>query len=180
MAVIVVGGIVYFVRPDVVQSVAQGVAQDAERRESQRIAEKARKQDMREREVATLTNAERERNGVSPLRWDSELQAIARAHSKDMAENNYFAHKNNEGEGVTQRGINAGYRCVKPSSIGLGENISYATGPFSAEETVRGWMDSPGHRSNMLDVYYDRIGVGIHEGWNSDSGLVFYATMVLC
>lgn len=180
VAAMVVGGIVYFVRPDVVQSVAQGVAQEAKQRENQRIADKARKQEMREREVATLTNVEREQNGVTPLRWDSELQAIARSHSKDMAENDYFAHKNNEGDGVTQRGINAGYRCVKPHSVGLGENISYDTGPFSPGETVRGWMNSPGHRENMLDWRYDRIGIGIHEGWTFEHGQAFYATMVLC
>ena len=107
-----------------------------------------------------LTNIERERAGVPPLLWDSALRDIARSHSRYMAENDYFAHENKEADRVTERGIKAGYHCVKPATIGLGENIAMSSGPFVPEETVRQWMGSPGHRENMLDVFYDRIGIG--------------------
>ena len=209
LAVIAVGCVVYFVRPDIVSNVAQGVAEDAAMREKELVAERAKtltlpaqavatpttvmqeqhspgpvstpnittnatqesakdtaKRDVErevqkamtvepveravatpttikqerhspgpvltpdiitnatqedaediakraaERAVATLSNSEREQHGLSPLHWDSALADIARSHSKDMAANSYFDHRNKQGENTTQRGLKAGYRCV--------------------------------------------------------------------
>ena len=181
LAVIAVGGIVYFVRPDIISNVAQGVAQDATMRDAEREADRARKLDLLERQVATLTNIEREQHGLRPLLWDSALRDIARSHSQDMAAHDYFEHRNQEGENATQRGLKAGYRCAKGLSVGLGENISFtSSGYFTPEDTVQRWMDSPGHRVNMLDPMYDRLGIGIHEGRGTDHGRGHYTTMVLC
>ena len=81
----------------------------------------------------------------------------------------------------TQRGVKAGYRCVKATSIGLGENISFtSSGYFTPKDTVQRWMNSPGHRVNMLDPLYDRVGVGIHYGWSSNLGRGYFVTMVFC
>ena len=178
LAAVAVGGIVYFVRPSVIGNVAQEVAQNAERLNEEREAEKARKLDLRERKIATLTNVEREQVGIPPLLWDSELRGIARSHSSDMAENNYFAHRNELGDRATERGVRAGYQCSKGTSFGLGENLEFATGQLTPEETVQGWMDSPGHRKNMLSRSYDRIGIGVHDGLGSGQG--YYTTMLLC
>ena len=181
LAVIVAGGIAYFIRPDIIRSLAQEVAQDAARRDEERESDRARKLDLLERQVATLTNVERERHGLHPLLWDSALRDIARSHSKDMAAHDYFEHRNKQGENVTQRGIKAGYQCAKGLSFGLGENISFtSSGYFTPEDTVQRWMESPGHRLNMLDSIYDRVGIGIHEGRGSDRGRGHYTTMVLC
>ncbi len=175
---IVAGGIVYFVKPDAAEKVASAVASEAAQRAEQRAADKAEKQDLHERHIVTLTNIEREKRGLHPLLWDSDLRDIARSHSKDMAENDYFAHRNKVGDGATERGIKAGYSCRKPGTIGLGENIHF--GLTDPEYTVQSWMDSPGHRENMLDPTYDRVGIGIHEGHSSNYGYGYYSTMVLC
>ena len=180
LAVIAVGGVVYFVKPGVIGNVAQEVAQDAAKRNEEREAERARKQDLHERQIATLTNIEREQRGIAPLLWDSDLRGIARSHSQDMADSDYFAHRNKMGDRATERGMKAGYTCLKGTSIGLGENLYFATGHLAPEETVQGWMDSPGHRKNMLNRSYDRVGIGINEGESSVYGSGYYTTMLLC
>lgn len=172
--------------PDEAEIAARRAERDAERearlaewtaeREAQakeRAAEEERDLQLQERTVGTLTNLERERYGLEPLQWDKELQAIARAHSRDMAENNYFSHDNQEGQGPTARGEEAGYLCQRPTSpfsytYGLGENIYHGGGP---DEAVESWMDSPGHKANILDSTYEAVGVGIHGG---------YTTQVFC
>ncbi len=154
------------------------MAQNAERRNEEREAEKAKKLDLHERKIATLTNIEREQVGIPPLLWDSELRDIARSHSSDMAESDYFAHRNKVGDLATERGVRAGYLCRKGTIFGLGENLEFATGQLTPEETIQGWMDSSGHRANMLNRSYDRIGIGFHEG--GSSGQDYYTTMLLC
>ena len=179
LVAIVAGGIIYFVKPDAVEQVASEVAAEAAKRAEERAAEKAEKQDLHERHIVTLTNIEREKHGVHPLLWDSELRDIARSHSRDMAENDYFAHRNKVGDRATERGVKVGYPCRKPGTIGLGENIHFGS-IGEPEATVQSWMDSPGHRENMLDPAYDRVGIGIHEGHSSGYGYGYYSTMVLC
>ena len=170
--------------PDITTNDAQKAAQDPVKRDEERAereVEKVSKLALLEREVATLSNTEREQHGRSPLRWESALADIARSHSKDMAANSYFEHRNKQGENATQRGVKAGYRCVKATSIGLGENISFtSSGYFTPKDTVQRWMNSPGHRVNMLDPLYDRVGVGIHYGWSSNLGRGYFVTMVFC
>ncbi len=172
--------------PDEAEIVAKRAERDAERetrlakwtaeREAhakERAAEQERELQLRERRIGTLTNLERETYGLQPLQWDKELQVIARAHSQDMAEKSYFSHDNKEGQDPTARGEEAGYLCQKATaafsySYGLGENIHYGGGP---DEVVESWMDSPGHRANILDSSYSRVGVGIHGA---------YTTQVFC
>ncbi len=137
-----------------------------------------------EKRIHTLINEQRINNGVSSLGFDDNLALIARGHSVDMSINNYFEHNNKKGEDPTMRGQNAGYSCRKDYGSyytnGMAENIfqnnlydstSYVNGiPVShdwnsleeiAQSTVNGWMNSPGHRHNILKTQYDREGIGV-------------------
>ncbi|MFV2178112.1 CAP domain-containing protein [Actinomadura sp. LOL_011] len=106
--------------------------------------------------VIALTNAERADAGCSPLRADERLMAAAERHSADMAANGYFSHTSQNGDTPWDRMEAAGY--TSPGA----ENI--AKGYSTAEAVVRGWMDSPGHRRNILNCDLRAIGAGMADG----------------
>lgn len=108
-----------------------------------------------EAEVVDLVNDERTANGCSELRVDERLEEAARGHSEDMAERDYFDHTTPDGEGPGDRAADAGYRWWS------GENI--AMGYRSAEAVVAAWMDSPGHRANILSCESVATGVGVAD-----------------
>ncbi|MCK9895536.1 CAP domain-containing protein [Frankia sp. AgB32] len=108
-------------------------------------------------QVVALTNAERERVGLHPLSVDPTLAAAADAHSRDMAARGFFAHTSPDGRSVSDRVVALGYRYSR-----VAENI--AAGQTSAEEVVTGWMNSPGHRANILIPQLRQIGVGYATG----------------
>lgn len=108
-------------------------------------------------EVLAATNAERARHRLAPLTADPRLATAAQRHSEDMVRRAFFAHENPDGAQVWDRAVAAGYRYRK-----VAENI--AAGQRTAEEVVRGWMASPGHRANILDGELTQIGVGHAEG----------------
>lgn len=91
-----------------------------------------------EKEVIRATNAERARYGVPPLRIDRSLVQTARAHTVWMAR----------------------YRTLQHTQIGVAENI--AMGQRTSAEVVQSWMESPGHRANLLNPSYRRIGVAAY------------------
>ena len=100
-----------------------------------------------------LTNGARAEEGRAALICDADLAAVARAHSADMCARDYFDHTNLDGESPGDRVSNAGF-----SHRGIGENI--AAGNDTAAATHTQWMNSSGHRRNILDANYTRIGVG--------------------
>lgn len=106
--------------------------------------------------IISLTNAARADHGGSPLLADIGLDAVAQAHAVDMADRGYFSHTNPEGEEPWDRARGAGV-----SFSLMGENIAIN---FSAAGAVSAWMDSPGHRENILREGFGRIGIGVHEG----------------
>ena len=111
------------------------------------------------------TNAARARNGCGALTSDRRLNVAAQGHSEDMAANDYFSHTGQDGSSFADRIRAAGH----PSPGG--ENI--AQGQEDADEVVQAWMDSPGHRRNILDCAYTSIGVGYEPGgryWTQDFG----------
>jgi len=132
-----------------------------------------------EQYVFEYTNEERRNQGLRELEWDSRLAEIAREHSIDMAENDFYDHINLRGEDPTDRAKRHGYPLHKDLgggyySEGIAENIAtMATGYVEdfgnvendaesiARALVDAWMDSKGHRANILKPDYDRIGVGI-------------------
>ncbi len=106
-----------------------------------------------EQEILKLTNAERQKAGLAPLAIDENLMKSARAKSKDMAQNRYFSHTSPTYGSPFDQMATFG---VKYRSAA--ENIAY--GQRSAEEVVRAWMDSPGHRQNILTGNFTHIGIG--------------------
>lgn len=112
-----------------------------------------------EQQVFELTNQERAKNGLQPLQVDYELSKVAREKSRDMQVNNYFDH-NSPTYGSPfdmMRSYGIDYRTA-------GENI--AMGQRTPQEVVNAWMNSPGHRANILNGDFTHIGVGYVEQGN--------------
>ena len=112
-----------------------------------------------EKEVVRLVNIERSKNGLSPLTYDWELSRVARYKSQDMKDNNYFSH--------TSPTYGTPFQMMKSFGITYktaGENI--ARGYNTPESVVNGWMNSSGHRANILNSTYTRIGVGYVKDGN--------------
>lgn len=108
-------------------------------------------------EVVSLTNAHRASHGLRPLADDPRLTAAAQAYSEDMAVRRFYSHTSPEGTQPWDRARAAG-----STHLGIGENI--ACGQRSPAEVVQGWMDSPGHRANILKPDFTHIGVGFQGG----------------
>ncbi|MFH9089609.1 CAP domain-containing protein [Streptomyces sp. NPDC017673] len=108
-------------------------------------------------EVVARTNAERARTGLPPLAVDPLLTTAAQAHCADMVARDFYAHTSPGGAQPWDRAAAAGSRRRL-----IGENI--ACGQRSPAEVVDGWMDSPGHRANILKREFTHIGVGFTGG----------------
>lgn len=109
-----------------------------------------------ERQILDLANAVRVKNKKEDFEWDDEISKVAREHSKDMAQNNYFSHVNLEGESPFKRMEDEDIKYVMAA-----ENI--AAGQPSAIFAHEGWMNSMGHRKNILGDC-KRLGVGVSFG----------------
>jgi uncharacterized protein YkwD len=129
-------------------------------------------------------NEQRKDNGLLPLTWNPILSQAALNHSNDMAKRDYFEHNDPEGHDFTYRYSQVGFNCQIPVSdyeySGGGENIMYLEGYYGEEniasQTVTGWMNSSGHRHNILTSYFQSEGIGVAE---SDDGKI-YATEDFC
>lgn len=108
-------------------------------------------------EVVDLTNRERARAGLRPLAVDPALSTAAQAYSTDMAARAFYSHTSPEGSQPWDRAAAAGSRMRM-----IGENI--ACGQRSPAEVVEGWMNSPGHRANILKRDFTHIGIGFAGG----------------
>ncbi|MEW2305853.1 CAP domain-containing protein [Streptomyces sp. NPDC006655] len=108
-------------------------------------------------EVVDLTNRERARAGLRPLAEDPQLASAAQAYSTDMATRCFYSHTSPEGTQPWDRAAAAGSRRRT-----IGENI--ACGQRSAAEVVDGWMNSPGHRANILKPEFTHMGTGFAGG----------------
>jgi uncharacterized YkwD family protein len=114
-----------------------------------------------EKEVVKYTNIERVKNGLSELKIDSKLSEVAWYKSKDMQVNGYFSHTSPTFGSPFEMMISFGVNYTA-----AGENIAW--GFRSAEEVVTGWMNSEGHRRNILNANFTHIGVGfVQEGYYS-------------
>lgn len=128
-----------------------------------------------EQRIHESINAQRQKNDRKPLMLDEALSKLAREHSEDMAKRGYFKHINPEGLSPMKRAEAAGYK-VCPL---MGENI-YQNNLYSrvieekkkttydwnsmdkiANTTIKGWMDSEGHRQSILDRNYTSEGIGV-------------------
>ncbi|PTM59013.1 CAP domain-containing protein [Desmospora activa] len=108
-------------------------------------------------EVVKLVNQEREQRGLKPLQADAKLSKVARDKSQDMIDNHYFSHDSPR--------YGSPFDMMKAYGISYrsaAENI--AAGQTSAKQVVDGWMNSDGHRANILNPDLDTIGVGYAKG----------------
>ena len=112
-----------------------------------------------ENEILKLVNETRKKNGLKELVWVGALADVARAHSKDMADNGYFDHVSPTAGSPSDRAISVGLP-------GVGENI--AAGPLTPAAVHEAWMNSPGHRANILNADYRFIGVGFYQSSKTD------------
>ena len=120
-----------------------------------------------EAQVLSLVNEERAQAGCSPVTADKELGTLAQRFSDDMAARGFFDHTDPDGDTPWDRARQMGI-----SDLG-GENI--ARGQADAQAVMDSWMDSPGHRANILNCDYKTLGVGVHVGpggpwWTQDFG----------
>ncbi|MEN9626353.1 MAG: hypothetical protein RL557_681 [archaeon] len=104
-----------------------------------------------------LVNNERTTIGLSALQANANLETAGLLHSKDMAEQKYFSHTSLDGRSFATRIKNQNYY---PYSY-IGENIAYHSGAPSAEKVFTMWMNSDGHKKNMLSANYKDMGLGV-------------------
>ena len=104
-------------------------------------------------DVFVFTNAARRANGLSELTWHNSLGNAGHAHATDMAQRNFFSHTGSDGSSSGGRARRYGY-----NSSYVGENI--AKGYQSAQAVFNGWMNSDGHRKNILNGRYRDCGIG--------------------
>lgn len=109
-----------------------------------------------ENHILGQVNEERAKAGLAPLKIDYRLVSTARAKSQDMIDNGYFAHESpvlgSPFEQLKRAGISYRY---------AGENIA---GNTSASRAMEAWMNSPGHRVNILNPEFTHIGIGVMDG----------------
>ncbi|MFD6204400.1 CAP domain-containing protein [Streptomyces rubiginosohelvolus] len=107
-------------------------------------------------EVLALVNQERAKVGCSPLSTSAPLTSLAQNFSEDMAARGFFDHTDPDGDTPWDRAAQAGVQGL------AAENI--ARGQADAQAVMEGWMNSEGHRANILNCDYKTIGIGVHEG----------------
>ena len=109
-----------------------------------------------EKEVFDLINKQRTQNGLSSLKENMELQRVAKIKAQDMVNNNYFSH--------TSPTYGSPFDMLKSFKISYntaGENIA---GNSSNSDAVTAWMNSPGHRANILNSSFNQTGIGVVKG----------------
>lgn len=121
--------------------------------------------------IFTRVNEERAKAGVPALTYNKTMEKYARIKSQDMGQRNYFAHEDPEGKLITEKMKSDGV-----SYNSWGENIAYIGGGSSSNvelgnEFMTNWMNSPGHRANILSTNFASIGVGVYK-----IGDTYYAT----
>jgi len=124
-----------------------------------------------ERDVVRLVNVERANQGLAPLQIDARLTAAAQGHARDMARNDFVSHTGSNGSRFHERIEGQGY-----SGAPLAENV--AAGYSSPASVVAGWMESAGHRANILNAALGHVGVAhieqpgsqYHNYWSQSFG----------
>jgi uncharacterized protein YkwD len=124
------------------------------------------------RSTVCLLNRERGRRGLHRLTLDARLSSAARAHTRDMVRRRYFAHVSRSGGDVVDRLNRVGY--MRGASRWLvGENLAWGGGSRSTpRQIMQSWMQSPGHRRNILDSRFRELGIGVLANTPVDAGPV--------
>ncbi|WP_416985777.1 CAP domain-containing protein [Streptomyces sp. T028] len=116
--------------------------------------------------MLALVNAERAKAGCSPLTENAKLAKAAQDHSQDMADHKNMSHTGSDGSSMTDRLSRVGYEFRS-----AGENV--AAGYNSPESVMDGWMNSSGHKANILNCGFKEIGIGLAQPgyyWTQDFG----------
>jgi uncharacterized protein YkwD len=117
-----------------------------------------------QKELLSLVNAARAANGAALLCLNSKLNAAAQAHSNDQAAMNRMSHTGSNGSAFNERITAAGY-----SGVATAENV--AMGQRTVQEVFNDWMNSPGHRANILGKSYNHMGAGLSNFfWSQEFG----------
>lgn len=112
-----------------------------------------------------LINRERTGRGLRRLRHDVQLRKVAETYSRQMVTHGFFAHVGHDGSTLKSRILGSTKYLTRAASWSLGENLYWGSGVRATpQESVRGWMNSAGHRRNMLDKRFRDIGIGIAIG----------------
>jgi uncharacterized protein YkwD len=130
---------------------------------------KAAKRTMVRATLCTL-NVQRERFGLPPLKLNRKLSRAARRHARDMVRRRYFAHDSLGGGSFVDRIRRTGY-LRNARSWTVGENLAWGTHRRSAPRAITSmWMNSPGHRANILSPSFREVGIGLALGAPAGSG----------
>jgi uncharacterized protein YkwD len=134
------------------------------------------------RQIHILINEQRTTHDLKSLSWNTKTAQAALNHSTDMSSRNYFEHDSPEGYDFSWRYAQVGFSCSVTYGnmiYGGGENIMFLEGYYGvdtiATETVNGWMNSPGHRANILTSHFQSEGIGV-----SILGNQIYVTQNFC
>ena len=156
-----------------------------------------------EHQIHEEINAERTKRERSPLVYADSLHHLGMIHSHDMADRGFFGHNNPDGQGVNERAATLGLSCVRQidertTARGFGENLyrgtlfsryqdvfqdgqpvrrefDWKTESAIASDVVQGWMNSPGHRANILEDRYAIEAIAVHV-----AGTHFFVTQIFC
>jgi uncharacterized protein YkwD len=133
-----------------------------------------------ERLIHERVNHRRDARGLENLTWNEDLATVARYHSNHMANESYFAHVSPSGESPGDRYDAFGVRCAGGENLGY---VRYRGASFTDEELARrivtGWMNSEGHRENLLRPRFEEEGIGVTVA-ERDGSLHVYATQNFC
>lgn len=134
--------------------------------------------------IRAVTNQNRIEEGQKPLIWDENLSRIAEEYAQELARAGRLSHTDRDGDGPSERAQQSGYPVTKDIEggvrIGIAENLAYigtgmvagvgyvdpTNGTAIGQALMDGWMNSPGHRKNILDPLADRFGAGLF--WNGE------------
>ena len=143
-----------------------------------------------EKRIHELMNEERKSNGLNVFSWNDKIAQAARYHSDDMAARNFYSHDSPEGNDFLWRYHKVGFNCeidrgniiyqgaenihqnwLASSFYSGGVPASYNSQEDLAQTAVSGWMNSPGHRQNILTPYFTQEGIGVGI---SENGKVYF------
>ncbi len=115
---------------------------------------------LQEKNIFILVNVERRKEKLRNLKWDHDLWRMAEYYSRKMADENFFDHLDPDGRSVVDRAKQ--FKIKNWTKIG--ENLFFADGYISPTgEAVTGWMNSEGHRENILDKDWTHSAIGVYE-----------------
>ena len=118
-----------------------------------------------------LHNQIRAEKGLSALKDSAKLRKAAQGHSNDMVAAGFFAHTSPDGDTFVDRILGAGY-AKRNDAWTIGENLAWGTGDMSTPAgMMQAWMNSAGHKANILKKSYREVGIAIRLGVPSDGGV---------